>query len=253
MTFFTRKDSIVRQIWGKSDIILFIFAGAAAEFALNRQVDWLYFTGKLPADPIGRLFSTVSYARDIVFSEESDANKAIDKITAIHQGVEKKRQRRIPDEAYRDVLYMLIYYSIASFELLERKMTAEEKSEVFDVFLRVGKRMELKDLPENFTDWLRDREVHLNADLVFSEATADLFLRYKRSLGALRFYLLLEAQKLLIPDQVRRLLRKGKWSLLRPAVPLYRMSRKMWVVQSIKTLLLPEQYKKQILALNVTD
>ena len=85
MTFFTRKDSIVRQIWGKSDTILFIFAGAAAEFALNRQVDWLYFTGKLPADPIGRLFSTVAYARDIVFSEEEAANKAIDKITAIHQ------------------------------------------------------------------------------------------------------------------------------------------------------------------------
>ncbi|MEJ7663471.1 MAG: hypothetical protein WKG07_29945 [Hymenobacter sp.] len=39
--------------------VLFIFAGAAAEFALNKAVDWLYFTGRLPADPLGRLFSTV--------------------------------------------------------------------------------------------------------------------------------------------------------------------------------------------------
>src|SRR3954469_3171135 len=138
MDFFVRHDSIVRKIWGKSDTILFIFAGAAAEFALNKAVDWLYFTGRLPADPIGRLFSTVEYARWIVFSEKQQAEKAIDKITAIHAGVEKNRGYSIPDWAYRDVLFMLIHYSIASYELLERKLSEEEKQEVFDVFYRVG-------------------------------------------------------------------------------------------------------------------
>ena len=59
MQYFVDKNSVVRKIWGKSDTVLFIFAGAAAEFALNKAVDWLYFTGKLPADPLGRLFSTV--------------------------------------------------------------------------------------------------------------------------------------------------------------------------------------------------
>jgi hypothetical protein len=72
-TYFVKKDSIVREIWGKSDTILLIFAGAAAEFALSKAVDWLYFTGKLPADPIGRLFSTVTYAQRIVFSKEKEA------------------------------------------------------------------------------------------------------------------------------------------------------------------------------------
>ena len=52
MKLFVAKNSIVRQIWGKSDTVLFIFAGAAAEFALNKAVDWLYFTGRLPADPL---------------------------------------------------------------------------------------------------------------------------------------------------------------------------------------------------------
>jgi len=65
MSFFVSKNSIVREVWGKSDTVLFIFAGASAEFALNKAVDWLYFTGKLPSDPIGRLFSTVTYARRI--------------------------------------------------------------------------------------------------------------------------------------------------------------------------------------------
>ena len=93
MQLFAQKDSIVRKIWGKSDTILFIFAGAAAEFALNKAVDWLYFTGKLPADPIGRLFSTVSYARRIVFAPLDEANRAIDTITQIHNAVEKKPWR----------------------------------------------------------------------------------------------------------------------------------------------------------------
>ncbi|MBW3546505.1 MAG: DUF2236 domain-containing protein, partial [Bacteroidetes bacterium] len=68
MEYFVDKHSVVREIWGKGDTILFIFAGASAEFALNKAVDWLYFTGKLPADPLKRLFSTVSYAKAIVFS-----------------------------------------------------------------------------------------------------------------------------------------------------------------------------------------
>src|SRR5690606_7692830 len=110
MTYFVKEDSIVREIWGDGDTILFIFAGASAEFALNKAVDWLYFTGKLPKDPLGRLFSTVEYARRIVFSDYPSALKAIDQITAIHQGVEKKRGARIPDWAYRDVLFMLIDY-----------------------------------------------------------------------------------------------------------------------------------------------
>ncbi len=57
---------------------LFIFAGAAAEFAFNRQVDWLYFTGKLPGDPIGRLFSTVKYAQHIIFREEKETISSIE-------------------------------------------------------------------------------------------------------------------------------------------------------------------------------
>ena len=89
MDNFVKNDSIVRSIWGKGDTVLFIFAGAAAEFALNKAVDWLYFTGRLPNDPLGRLFSTVTYARWIVFSDTEGAHRAIDKMAAIHSAVEK--------------------------------------------------------------------------------------------------------------------------------------------------------------------
>src|SRR5215510_13202952 len=186
MEFFVPEKSVVRKIWGKSDTILFVFAGASAEFALNKAVDWLYFTGKLPADPLGRLFSTVMYARLIVFSKTEDANKAIDKITAIHSAVEANRGARIPDWAYRDVLFMLIHYSLASYELLERKLTDAEKEDLFDVFYRVGSRMGLKGLPLNFDEWKIMQQEHLQQDLEKSYYTTDLFKQYKKHLGWFR-------------------------------------------------------------------
>src|SRR5215217_4128951 len=136
MKYFVHESSIVRNIWSKADMILFIFGGSAAEFALNKAVDWLYFTGKLPNDPIGRLFSTVVYAHKIIFQEEEKALQAIRSITQIHKNVESTRGANIPDWAYRDVLYMLIHYSVAAFELLERELSMEEKEEIFAVFSR---------------------------------------------------------------------------------------------------------------------
>ncbi|HEX5653572.1 MAG TPA: oxygenase MpaB family protein, partial [Chitinophagaceae bacterium] len=183
MEYFVNRQSVVRRIWGKADTVLFIFAGAAAEFALNKAVDWLYFTGRLPSDPLGRLFSTVVYARQIVFSEKEAANRAIDKITAIHTAVENSRGNQIPDWAYRDVLFMLIHYSQASFELLERNMTEPEKEELFDVFNRVGERMGLKDLPVSYQEWTIKRQEHLQADLAKTHYTIDLYKQYRKHLG----------------------------------------------------------------------
>lgn len=251
MDYFVKEGSIVRTIWGKSDTILFIFAGAAAEFALNKSVDWLYFTGKLPADPIGRLFSTVRYAREIVFAPEDAAFKAIDVIAQIHQGVEAKRGFSIPDWAYRDVLFMLIYYSIAAHELLEQHLDDAEKSEVYDVFYRVGIRMGLKDLPVSYTEWLPVREVHLSENLQKSHYTEDLFKQYKKHLGTTRFKVLLEGQKLVVPNQVKQLLNFNDFSFLTPAVPLYKVSRVMKMDWLLRHFLLPSDYKDQINALNI--
>jgi hypothetical protein len=39
------QHAITREIWGDDDTILLIFAGAAAEFALNRAVDLHGLTG----------------------------------------------------------------------------------------------------------------------------------------------------------------------------------------------------------------
>ena len=251
MQFFVAKNSVVRKIWGKSDTVLFIFAGAAAEFALNKAVDWLYFTGKLPSDPIGRLFSTVRYARRIVFSSLEEANKAIDTIRNIHIAVEQNRGAAIPDWAYRDVLFMLIHYSIASHELLEKKLNNEEKEEVYNVFYRVGARMGLKELPLTYQEWLPAREAHLLADLQKSTYTADLFKQYKKHLGSMRFKVLIEGQKLVAPDRVKQLLNFRDFSLLTPVVPVYKVSKLMKMDWLLKNILLPSDYKDQINDLDI--
>jgi hypothetical protein len=249
--YFVPEHSVVRQIWGKSDTILLIFAGAAAEFALNKAVDWLYFTGRLPVDPLGRLFSTVSYAHAIVFSEKQDALRAIDAMTAIHEQVETKRGATIPDWAYRDVLFMLIDYSIRSFEVLERKMSRAEKYEVFQTFNMVGNRMRLNGLPETLPEFEAMRQTHLLKNLQQSNYTDDLFRQYKKHLGVLRYRILLEAQTLVVPQRVHDLLGLRKFSLLTPLLILYKAGRFIKADELLKNLILPYRYKLQIKALDV--
>lgn len=249
--YFVSPDSIVRQIWGKGDTILFVFAGAAAEFALNKTVDWLYFTGKLPSDPIGRLFSTVSYARAIIFSEKQAALKAIDSMSAIHAQVEANRAAKIPDWAYRDALYMLIDYSIRSFEVLERALSLPEKREVFDVFITIGNRMNISGLPTTYDQWLQQRDQQLLRNLQPTAFTEDLFVQYKKHLGTIRYWILRETQALIVPDRVNELLRLRKSSRMKTVIRLYKLSRSIRLSRLIKELTLPVQYKKQILSLDL--
>jgi len=251
MKYFVAPDSIVRKIWGKADTILFIFAGASAEFALNKAVDWLYFTGKLPSDPLGRLFSTVSYAHQIIFADHSQALFAIDKITSIHQAVEQKRAARIPDWAYRDVLFMLIDYSIRSFELLERKLTREEKEETFDVFYRVGVRMGITGLPTHFDSWQLMRDEHIQENLLSSDFTLDLYRQYKKHLGPIRFFILRQSQILVVPKKIKKLLGLGNTSVFASAIITYKLLRLLKVDNYLKNMILPEAYKPQIAALDV--
>lgn len=251
MKWFVEEGSIVREIWGKADTILFIFAGASAEFALNKSVDWLYFTGRLPADPLGRLFSTVGYARQIVFSEYDDAMRAIHQIAAIHQGVERSRNARIPDSAYRDVLFMLIDYSIRSFELLERRLTTAEKEELFNVFHAVGEGMGVQGLPASLRMWERMRAEHLQENLVQSHFTIDLYKQYRKHLGWYRYHLLRNVQMRLVPERVNALLGLGKGWVVDLLLPAYKFSRRLGVGTFFRNMLLPENYKMQVIDLDM--
>jgi hypothetical protein len=88
-------------------------------------------------------------------------------------------------------------------------------------------------------------------DLHRSDYTNDLFMQYKKQLGGIRYKLLIEAQKLVVPERVSNLLDYSNFSILSPAVPLYKFSRLIKLDQLVKSILLPSEYRKQISELDV--
>jgi uncharacterized protein (DUF2236 family) len=223
-------------------MVLLVFAGSAAEFALNRAVDWLFFTGKLPKDPIGRLFTTASYSQQIVFADELTASRTLEGIRAAHEAVERKRGQRIPDWAHRDVLYMLIDYSERAYELLDRPLSADEQRDLYDVFHRVGTGLGIPDLPSTYSLWRADRERHLRRDLVHSDGTSSLYAIYRSSLGSWRYRLLLLVQAILAPQHVRGLLRIESAEWLRPMLRVYPVLVRLGLRSVMQRLLMPAKY-----------
>ncbi|MDT5269677.1 MAG: hypothetical protein QOH49_1863 [Acidobacteriota bacterium] len=218
---FVARGSVVRKIWGDPEVVLLVFAGSAAEFALNKAVDWLFFTGKIPNDPVGRLFSTVRYAREIVFADEETARRTLGHINAAHAAVEGRRGGTIPEWAFRDVLYMLVDYSERAHQMLYGALSRAEREELYAVFRRVGEGLNVKELPEDYARWREDRRAHLERDLASTRHTALLYEQYRRHLGEWRYQLLLQVQGLLVPEHVRRLLRLRRRALFSAAVDVY--------------------------------
>lgn len=253
MKKFVDDTSIVKRIWSTTDITLFIFAGASAEFALNKQVDWLYFTGKLPGDPIGRLFSTVKYAQYIIFREEEQAISSIEKINSIHQNVETARGLKITNEGYQDVLYLLIYYSIASFELLERKLTDTEKDEIVMTFARIGHQMHIRDIAADYAGWKANYASQLVRNLAKGALTEDLFHQYKKHLGAFRYFLLLDIQRMLVSRHVNQLLGLGRPRMVQLLIPVYRVIRKFSIHKQLILMMVPRQFTRQVQAMDRSD
>ena len=231
-------------------MVLLVFAGSAAEFALNRAVDWLFFTGKLPGDPIGRLFSTAGYAQGIVFADELTASRTFERIVAVHQAVEGERGQRIPDWAHRDVLYMLIDYSERAHELLARPLTEAEQRELYDVFRRVGTGLRIPDLPRTYAEWRVDREHHLRRDLLRGDGTDALYAQYRKHLGGWRYHLLLRVQSILMPEHVRGLLRMKRAKWLRPLVRFYPLLVRAGLRSLVQRVLMPPAYLPAIRALD---
>lgn len=248
-----QRDSVVRRIWGNGDMVLIVFAGCAAEFALNRAVDWLFFTGKLPRDPIGRLFSTAAYAQDIVFADATTAAAALGRIRTVHKAVERKRGDRIPDWAHRDVLYMLIDYSERAHAMLARPMTGAEQHELYDVFHRVGIGLGIPDLPRTYAEWKDDRELHLRRDLLHGEGTKALYAAYRQHLGAWRYQLLLRVQSIVAPEHVRGLLGLSRARWLGWLVGVYPVVARMGLRTVVQRVLVPSRHLAGVRALDLRD
>jgi uncharacterized protein (DUF2236 family) len=240
---------VVYRVWGRLDPILLIFAGSAAEFALNKEVDWLFWTNRLPRNPIGRFFSTVRFAQAIMLGDPPTVAAAIAAVNAAHARVERSRGRAISAWAYRDVLFMLIHYGERAHQIVYGPMTAAEQADHCAALVALGAQMHIPDLPASYADYQRQRQAHLLADLARTPWTDQLYARYRAELGPVRMRLLLDLQASLVPPEVVALLD------LRPRASITRLLRVYphvpgaQLMRLLAPVLLPSRYTAQLAAL----
>jgi uncharacterized protein (DUF2236 family) len=240
---------ITRAIWGDADRVLLVFAGAAAEFAVHRAVDWLFFTGALPRNPIGRLFRTVHYARNIAFASPMDACHTLDRIRRVHASVERARGEAIPAWAHRAVLYMLIDYSERAAHLLGGALAPCEQEALYEDFRRIGQGLGIRELPEGYASWREDRERRMTEDLAWAPHTAALYAAYRRHLGPWRYELLRRFQAVLVPKPIRQMLGLPGPATGSRLVALWRGSRALRLGRAVRRLAIPAGHWRDLRAL----
>lgn len=243
------QHAITQEIWGHRDTLLLVFGGAAAEFAVNRAVDWLFFTGSLPRDPIGRLFRTVRYAQMIAFAEPAAAHRALEQIRRIHSTVEHARGHPIPSWAHRAVLYMLIDYSERAASLLGRPLGPAAQEELYADFRRIGEGLGIVELPPDYATWRTDRARRLTEDLAWAPSTAALYEAYRHHLGRWRYTLLRRLQAVLVPGIVRGLLRLPAPHTGAYLMTVFRALRSLGLASAVMRTVIPPRHWNDLEAL----
>ncbi|WP_304236886.1 DUF2809 domain-containing protein [Jiulongibacter sediminis] len=198
----------IKRVWSDPDAILLIFAGCSAEFALSKHVDWLFFTGKIPNQPIDRMVSTLSYAQKLLFTDPETRKIHLQQLVEIHAGVGQKRGFQIPNEAFMDVLNMLIFQTIEAYETCFAKLSQIEKEEIFLEFRSIGEGMQIQNLPNTWEECQQWRAIAMQANYSFSHESNKLFDAYKRNLGSFTFGALKFVYKAFLPQ---KLLNKTLW------------------------------------------
>ena len=106
--------------------------------------------------------------------------------------------------------------------------------------------MNVRELPKNYSEWQVDRQRHLVRDLSYSKHTALLYEAYRRHLGMWRYYLLLEVQAVLVPDEVRQMLSLRPKKLMTGLAQTYGVLDSNNLQSLVHTLLIPRRYWSEI-------
>jgi len=193
-------SEITRTIWGDADNLVLIYAGAAAEFALNPENHWLFYTGKLPSDPLRRFEKTLQYQRRLFFTPRETVPALAKHIKDMHRDVEAKRSQeqgeiKISDQAYLQVFSMLIEYGILGYEYLHRrKMTQQERETYFNDIRSIALMMEIRDFPEDYRHYLTRRAKMVVSELQRNAYTLELMDAYRKNLAPFCYWGLLQFQ-----------------------------------------------------------
>ncbi len=242
---------VVRRIWGRVDTILFIFAGSAAEFALNRSVDWLFVSGELPGAPIEQFFETVRFAQALVFEDPATFQKTVEAVNQAHKNVETLRPgQAIPQRAYRDTLFMLVDYAERAHEIVFGPVTDAERQALFLSSMEIGRCMAIKGLPETYDEYRRLRQSHIRNHLIHSDYSDQLYAQYRAHIGPIRMRGLLDVQASLVPPEVAQILGLHQRRYVKLMLRLYRHIESRRLLRLFYPLIMPRRYLVQLRAID---
>lgn len=202
-------SEITRAIWGSAENVLLIYVGSAADFALNPENHWLFFTMRLPNNPQKRFVETFRINRQIFMTSKDKVPELMMKIRNVHTGVEKSRELKeekpsqITNRAYLEVGDMLIEYGIRGYEYLNRrKLTAEECDTYFADMVAMFKLMRIEVSDVDYQSFLIRRKSSIERDLQVNEFTPKLYEAYLKDLGYFRYYLLRQFQSYFVATEI---------------------------------------------------
>lgn len=238
---------VSRRVWSDPTCMLLVFIGSSAEFPLNPSVEWLFYTGRLPSDPLARFLETVAWLRRLIVADEQTRNRDAKKLKQMHEVLEQKRGDTIPRSSYRDVLCMNMVYSIRGAALVTGKeLEIAEKDAMVRDLSSTGLQMGIEDLPWTWQQ-LCDQRAERMKLWIPNHYTQKLLDSYRRALGPLNYKILVSGFPLLIEEELLERLGTGKQILSMPmrwSMPLLcRTGLSQWVYR----ILLPKKIKPTVL------
>jgi hypothetical protein len=196
-----KASEITREIWKSAENTALIFAGSAADFALNPENHWLFYTMALPNNPQERFIQTIQHTKRMqTYSGQKVINYA-HKIRDIHTKIEASRsqkaghEQKISNNAFREVGDMIIDYAIRGWEYINhKKMSLQQKEQWYQDSKYVFQNMHIQDLPETFVEWEQSRQKSIYERFTVNEFTPKLYDAYRKDLGAFRYWILIKFQ-----------------------------------------------------------
>ena len=238
---------ITRQIWTDIDNLVLVYVGSAAEFPLVPENDWLFYTGKLPAQPMDRFIDTIRVNHRIFTSPRDEIRALAVQIRDVHRTLEQRRsseegaRRVISNAAFKQVGAMLIDYGIRGYEYLHRRPLSDGEKEMYYAdereFLTM---MEIEDVEPDYAAFSASRARMLSDVYARNELTDRFFDAYRQSLGSFRYGILTRVMACLVPDPIREkagLRRSLAWEVAYRLYPALRCALTTWVTR--KLLLTP--------------
>ena len=238
---------VSRRIWSDPTCMLLVFVGASGEFPLNPSVDWLFYTGRLPADPLARFLSTIEYLRRLIIADDETRIVEAKKLKQLHQQLEEKRGSQIPAVSYRDVLCMDTMYSIRSVPLVTGvDLSIAEKDQVVKDLSSVGLQMGIPDLPWTYDQLCTQRKERIPF-WVKNDFTSRLLKSYRQALGPMTYELLISSFPMMLEPELLDRLGLRKRILSKPIQWTLTPACRTGLIHAIYRVLLPRKIKPAIL------